>query len=288
MGCRASLTGAPRSDAPTSGCSVLSNALSRAAGSTSTRRSACSRSRASGGSASPGSKGTGRWTRFRAAVHLAFERGERRSRARLSCADDAAALSLRIAVVLHPSGVATFAMSITNDGDSDYSLDACRISLPVPAQAQELLTVGGRWTNEFGQTRTSWIANLPHRREPTRQDIARTARCRVRGHARLHRAQRRGLGLSHRVERQLRDLVRCRDGCPPFDSGRRVAGFGRDRAGAGRSVRHADGVRRLLRPWPECGVEQLSRLPPRPAGAPSHPASRVAQHLGGGVLRSRS
>ena len=29
----------------------------------------------------------------------------------------------------------------------------------MPAQAQELLTVGGRWTNEFGQTRTPWIGN---------------------------------------------------------------------------------------------------------------------------------
>jgi alpha-galactosidase len=80
-------------------------------------------------------------------------------RAAFVLTDDAAALSLQIVAVLHPSGVATFSMSITNDGDSAYSLDACRLSLPVPAQARELLTVGGRWTNEFGQTRTPWVAN---------------------------------------------------------------------------------------------------------------------------------
>ena len=73
--------------------------------------------------------------------------------------DAAAALSLRIAVILHPSGVATLAASIANDGDTPYALDALRLSLPVPAQARELLTVGGRWTNEFVQTRTPWIGN---------------------------------------------------------------------------------------------------------------------------------
>ncbi len=73
--------------------------------------------------------------------------------------DPAAELSVTIDVVLHPSGVATFASSISNDGATDYTLDACRLSLPVPAQARELLTVGGRWTNEFGQTRTTWSGN---------------------------------------------------------------------------------------------------------------------------------
>jgi alpha-galactosidase len=74
-------------------------------------------------------------------------------------ADAGALLSLTIAVILHPSGVAAFMASVSNDGESDYSLDALRLSLPVPAQAQELLTVGGRWANEFGQTRTPWTGN---------------------------------------------------------------------------------------------------------------------------------
>ena len=66
---------------------------------------------------------------------------------------------MSIAVTLHPSGVATFAVSLVNNGASAYALEALRVSLPVPAQAAELLTVGGRWTNEFLQTRTPWIAN---------------------------------------------------------------------------------------------------------------------------------
>jgi alpha-galactosidase len=80
-------------------------------------------------------------------------------RAEFVLSDASALLSLTIIVALHPSGVTTFTASITNDGESDYSLDACRLSLPLPAQAQEVLTVGGRWANEFGQTRTPWVGN---------------------------------------------------------------------------------------------------------------------------------
>jgi alpha-galactosidase len=90
--------------------------------------------------------------------------------ATLALADAAAKLSLTIAVVLHPSGVAAFSASVTNDGDSPYSLAALRLSLPVPAHAQELLTVGGRWANEFGQTRTPWTRScvtLENRRGKT-------------------------------------------------------------------------------------------------------------------------
>src|SRR3954469_7944585 len=71
--------------------------------------------------------------------------------------DAAAALDLRIVVVLQPSGVVTFAVSLTNSGSSPYSLDALRLSISIASQATELLTVGGRWANEFGQTRTPWI-----------------------------------------------------------------------------------------------------------------------------------
>ena len=79
--------------------------------------------------------------------------------ARFVLADASAKLSLIVNIVLHPSGVAAFTTSIVNDAESPYSLSALRLSLPVPAQAQELLTVGGRWTNEFGQTRTPWTSN---------------------------------------------------------------------------------------------------------------------------------
>ena len=125
-------------------------------------------SRASGGSAIPGLEGhRGWWTRFRAAVHLDVP--ARRAKIAWSSflSDAAAALSLRIAVMLAPSGVVTFAIRSPTMATRTIRSNAVRISLPVPSQAQELLTVGGRWTNEFGQARTSWTRELPHRREPT-------------------------------------------------------------------------------------------------------------------------
>ncbi len=80
-------------------------------------------------------------------------------RAEFALVDEAAGLSLTITVVLHESGVAVFNTSLSNDGETQYWLNALRLSLPVPAEAEELLTVGGRWTNEFGQTRTPWKRN---------------------------------------------------------------------------------------------------------------------------------
>lgn len=80
-------------------------------------------------------------------------------RAEFDLVDELAELSLNLVIVLHPSGVATLDASISNNGATAYTLDACRLSLPVAADAQELLTIGGRWTNEFGQTRTPWVGN---------------------------------------------------------------------------------------------------------------------------------
>jgi len=79
--------------------------------------------------------------------------------ARFELTDASASLGMSIALTLHPSGVATFAVSVVNNGASAYALEALRVSLPLPSQAAELLTVGGRWTNEFLQTRTPWNAN---------------------------------------------------------------------------------------------------------------------------------
>ncbi len=81
------------------------------------------------------------------------------TRATFELIDTAARLGLTLHVELHPSGVATFRATLENLGASIYLLSAVRLSLPVPAQARELLTVGGRWTNEFGPTRTPWVNN---------------------------------------------------------------------------------------------------------------------------------
>ena len=80
-------------------------------------------------------------------------------RARFELSDDSASLSMTIVAAMHSSGVVTLDATVFNTADSSYMLDACRLSLPLPARAQELLTVGGRWANEFGQTRTAWSGN---------------------------------------------------------------------------------------------------------------------------------
>ena len=73
--------------------------------------------------------------------------------------DSDAGLGLELTVELHDSGVATFAAALINQGSTRYLLSALRISLTVPSQACELMTIGGRWTNEFGLTRTPWVRN---------------------------------------------------------------------------------------------------------------------------------
>ncbi len=74
-------------------------------------------------------------------------------------ADANAGLGLEMAVQLHDSGVSTFSATLINQGTTRYLLSALRISLPLPSQARELMTIGGRWTNEFGLTRTPWVSN---------------------------------------------------------------------------------------------------------------------------------
>ena len=159
MGCRAWRIGARHSATPTRGCSVRSSARFPVEGSTSIHPSAWWRSRVPAGSASPACEGHRAGGRDFAPQFVLQSSEVTDGRAAFDLARRCSGLSLRIVVALTPSGVATFETSLTNDGDTDYLLDALRLSLPVPEQAQELLTVGGRWTNEFGQSRTPWIAN---------------------------------------------------------------------------------------------------------------------------------
>lgn len=46
--------------------------------------------------------------------------------------------------------------TLTNLGDDGYRLDELSISLPVPERADELITLGGRWTAEFALARHQW------------------------------------------------------------------------------------------------------------------------------------
>ncbi len=73
----------------------------------------------------------------------------------------------------------------------------------------------GRWAVDQRVRSDAHVVDRQLRdgREPAWQDIARAARCCVRRHACLRRAQRRGLGLPHRLEWQLRDRLRFGDRC---------------------------------------------------------------------------
>ncbi len=76
--------------------------------------------------------------------------------ARFELHDKTAGLALTIEVVLQPGGVATFDATVVNEGDTPYQLDGLRLTLPVPAAARELLTIGGRHGMEYGQFRQTW------------------------------------------------------------------------------------------------------------------------------------
>jgi alpha-galactosidase len=76
--------------------------------------------------------------------------------ARFELLDEVGGLSLVVTVAHESSGVTRFDAALTNRGGTAYQLDALRLTLPVPAPAREVLTVGGRWGLEYGRFRHDW------------------------------------------------------------------------------------------------------------------------------------
>jgi alpha-galactosidase len=69
-------------------------------------------------------------------------------------ADPRAGLEVTLGVELHAgSGVVTLTGSVTNVGADPYVLDRLSLTLPLPAQATEVMTLSGRWSKEFQATR---------------------------------------------------------------------------------------------------------------------------------------
>jgi alpha-galactosidase len=62
--------------------------------------------------------------------------------------DPDALLHLEITVELTPSGVLRLRSRVTNDGAEPYTVDGLEAALPLPAQAGELLDLGGHWARE--------------------------------------------------------------------------------------------------------------------------------------------
>lgn len=77
--------------------------------------------------------------------------------AQFSLRDAELQLELHMDIEIHTSGVLLISGSFTNHGISPYLLHQMKFALPVPARAQEVLTIGGRWGMEFGEQRTPWM-----------------------------------------------------------------------------------------------------------------------------------
>ncbi len=74
----------------------------------------------------------------------------------LSSTDDEAGLALRWELEVTDEGLVRVRSTLTNSGGSPYAVDALRATLPVPADADELLDLTGRWSRERTPQRHPW------------------------------------------------------------------------------------------------------------------------------------
>ncbi len=70
--------------------------------------------------------------------------------------DQVEQLVLNIVITMHNGGAATIGSSLTNESTDALDLGALRLSVPVGADAREVLTLGGRHALENVQQRTVW------------------------------------------------------------------------------------------------------------------------------------
>ncbi len=67
---------------------------------------------------------------------------------RVVARDEEAQLTLDTEIRMEPQGLLMLRHTLRNDADATYELDALPVQLPVPARAQELLDLTGRWSRE--------------------------------------------------------------------------------------------------------------------------------------------
>ena len=75
-----------------------------------------------------------------------------------TCRDERAGLVLSGELRLDEHGVLVVGHQVTNEGSRPYRLDGLHVTLPVPAQAVELLDLTGRWCRERHPQRLPWTA----------------------------------------------------------------------------------------------------------------------------------
>jgi alpha-galactosidase len=77
-------------------------------------------------------------------------------RAELTSVDDETGLTVRWDAEVTEEGLVRVRATLTNSGTSPYAVDALRTTLPVPADATELLDLTGRWSRERTPQRHPW------------------------------------------------------------------------------------------------------------------------------------
>ena len=87
-------------------------------------------------------------------VEWSWQTGD--DRAALSSVDDEAGLAVRWEAEVTEEGLVRLRATLTNIGGSPYAVDALRATLPVPADATELLDLTGRWSRERTPQRHPW------------------------------------------------------------------------------------------------------------------------------------
>jgi len=63
--------------------------------------------------------------------------------------DEDAGLTQIVGIELHPSGVVSVDVSVTNDDITPYQLSGVTMCVPLPNSSREVMQLGGRWSNEF-------------------------------------------------------------------------------------------------------------------------------------------
>ncbi|QFZ18858.1 alpha-galactosidase [Saccharothrix syringae] len=81
--------------------------------------------------------------------------------------DEAAGLALDLVVELTPAGLVRQRATLTNTGSGPFAVDAVNLTLPVPAEAVELLDFTGRWARERSPQRTAFTHGLRVRENRT-------------------------------------------------------------------------------------------------------------------------
>ena len=72
--------------------------------------------------------------------------------------DERAKLTVTSELMLREGGVATISIQVRNDGDTDFRMNACRMTIPVGDNITELQVPEGRWVHEFQEVRLPWRA----------------------------------------------------------------------------------------------------------------------------------